>query len=57
MAWLHVNPDITTNEVAKKINKSQSTVEKTIKKLKDAKLIERIGSDRAGHWKVNMKKG
>ncbi len=57
MAWMYIDPNITTNEVAKKINKSQSTVEKTIKKLKVTKLIERVGSDRAGHWKVNVEKG
>jgi len=54
VAWMYVNATITTHKMAVNINKSQSTVEKTIKILKDNKLIERIGSDRAGLWKVNL---
>jgi predicted HTH transcriptional regulator len=51
---MYLNPTITTREIAENINKSQSTVEKIIKKLKSAKLIKRIGSDRAGHWKASL---
>jgi len=54
IALMDTNPEITMIEIAKHINKSQSTVEKVVKILKEAKLIERIGSTKAGFWKVNM---
>jgi ATP-dependent DNA helicase RecG len=54
LASMYVNPDITTSEIAKSIDKSQSTIEKAIKKLKKAKLVDRIGSDRSGYWKVTI---
>jgi ATP-dependent DNA helicase RecG len=46
------NPEIKTSELALNIGKSKSTIEKTIKRMKETQLIERIGSDRAGYWKV-----
>jgi len=51
---VHSNPEIKTSDMAENIGKSKSTVEKTIKKMKEAKLIERIGSDRAGYWKITV---
>jgi ATP-dependent DNA helicase RecG len=53
---LHQNPKIRTNDIAFETGKSQSTIEKTIKKMKDAHLIERIGSDRAGYWQITINK-
>ncbi|NOY96909.1 MAG: winged helix-turn-helix transcriptional regulator [Chlorobi bacterium] len=54
VAWIYLHPEITMEEIAKAIDKSQSTVEKTIKRLKEANLLERIGSTKAGHWKVKL---
>jgi ATP-dependent DNA helicase RecG len=54
LAIIYTDPDVTTSEIAKSIDKSQSTIEKTIKKLKKAKLVDRVGSDRAGYWKVTF---
>lgn len=54
LAIMYVNPNITTGEIARSIDKSQSMVEKTIKKLKEAKMLNRIGSDRAGYWEVTL---
>lgn len=54
VAWIYLIPDITMEEIAKNIGKSQSTVEKTIKKLRETKLLERIGSTKAGHWKIKL---
>ena len=52
MAWMNAKPQITAAEIASKINKSQSTIEKLIKKLREKKIIERIGSTKGGYWKV-----
>lgn len=46
------NPSATANEMARMLSKSLSTAEKTIRRLKKDKIIERIGSDRVGYWKV-----
>lgn len=54
LANMYMESNITTSEIAQGIDKSQSTVEKTIKRLKKAKLVDRIGSDRAGYWKVTL---
>ena len=42
----------TADEIAKKIQKSEPTVERSIKELKTKNLILRIGSDKTGHWEV-----
>ena len=48
------NENITTTEVSKKLGKSRTTVSKIIKSLKERGIIERIGSDRKGQWKLNL---
>jgi len=53
LAWLHTSPSITMREISEDINKSQSTVEKIIKKLREVRIIERIGSTKSGYWKIN----
>ena len=54
MACMHAKPTITIPEIAKRIKKSQSTVDKLISKLKEATEIERVGSTKAGYWKINL---
>jgi len=44
------NPKITLDEIAVTLNKSKSTVSRTIKQLRDAGTISRVGSDKAGYW-------
>lgn len=41
-------------EIAEQINRSVSTIEKTIKKLREAGIIERIGSTKRGRWMINF---
>jgi ATP-dependent DNA helicase RecG len=48
------NCRITTREIAQKAKISSSTVEKNIKKLKQARLLKRLGPDRGGYWEVNL---
>ena len=49
---LKETPDITMDECSIKINKSIRTTKEIFKKLKEEKLIERVGSKKSGHWKV-----
>lgn len=46
------NPNITRNELSKKLNITSDGIKYNLKKLKDNKIIERIGSDKGGYWKV-----
>jgi Fic family protein len=43
---------ITIYEICEKLGMSESGVKKVIKKLKDEKRLQRVGSLRAGHWEV-----
>lgn len=47
------NRDITRKMLAKELNLSMSAIASNLKKLKDNGYIERIGSDKYGHWKTN----
>ncbi len=46
------NPNITQSEVSLKMNYSKRGIEKIIRKLKDKGLIERVGSNKSGYWKI-----
>lgn len=46
------NPEQTIGELSNEIGVSKKTVSKRIKSLKDKGIIERVGSDRKGYWKI-----
>lgn len=46
------NNYIRVAEIAKLVGKSDKTVSRSIKKLKDFRYIERVGDDYNGYWKV-----
>ena len=46
------NPNITVPEIVNHLSIARSAVMKHIKRLKDQGLIERIGPDKGGHWRV-----
>lgn len=46
------NPRITYVLLAKEINKSEETIRRNIKYLVDNGLIERVGPDKTGYWKI-----
>ncbi|MCL1895147.1 MAG: helix-turn-helix domain-containing protein [Clostridiales bacterium] len=46
------NPKMTTKALSEAVGMNERNIRKNIKVLKDAGLIERIGSDKAGYWKV-----
>ena len=43
---------ITAKEISERLKMSLSTVRRKIKELRDNGKIERIGSDKTGHWKI-----
>ena len=43
---------IRTKQISEIINKSEKTVYRAIKQLKEKKFIERIGDDYSGYWKI-----
>lgn len=47
-----VDPTITQEMMAKELNLARSTISSNIKKLKIKGIIDRIGSDRIGYWKI-----
>lgn len=48
------NRDITISDMAKKLEWSRSKVVYYIEKLKQNKIIERVGSSQKGYWKVTI---
>ena len=48
------NPEINVREIAQKLGMSKSAVSRLMQKLKDKKIIERVGSSQKGYWKVLM---
>ena len=49
---INQNNKITATEIGERLNLSLSTVKRRIKELKDSGIIERLGSDKTGHWKI-----
>ncbi|WP_417361570.1 hypothetical protein [Galbibacter sp.] len=45
---------MTTTEMADIIKISTRAIEKQLHKLKREGVIDRIGSDKGGYWKVNL---
>ncbi|MCF0110437.1 MAG: Lrp/AsnC family transcriptional regulator [Erysipelotrichaceae bacterium] len=48
------SPRLSYTEIAATLNLSRKTVSVRIRNLKNKGIIERIGSDRKGYWKVNF---
>ena len=53
MAEMRNNPNITIPQIAKNFGKAKSTVDSCIAVLKKAGVVEHVGSNKAGYWKVN----
>jgi len=49
---IQATPKITIQELANQLTKSVRTIERHIKVLKEKNAIERVGSDKTGHWKL-----
>ncbi len=46
------NPCITQNEIASVLNIARETVNRNMKKLQQEKIIQRLGADKNGSWKI-----
>ena len=49
---LMINPEYTLQFMANEIGVSRKNIAARIKKLKDKGIIERVGSDTKGYWKI-----
>ena len=47
------NPRITRKELVVRLGIGDGTVHRAIQKLKAERIIERIGSNKTGYWKIN----
>ncbi|MBK9247829.1 MAG: HTH domain-containing protein [Ignavibacteria bacterium] len=45
--------NITAHEISERLKISVSTVRRKIKELRNNGRIDRIGSDKTGHWKIS----
>lgn len=52
LALLASDPRLSAKEVAGVLNKTTRTVERHIKQLREQGRIQRVGSDKAGHWEI-----
>jgi ATP-dependent DNA helicase RecG len=50
------NSHITSEEIAEKLDTHERTIKRDIKSLRENGVIERIGGDFGGEWKVCKKK-
>ena len=46
------NPSITQVLMANELGVARSTISSNIQKMKEQRIIERVGSDRKGYWKI-----
>jgi len=49
---LDENPFLSIPEIAERINKSESAVERAIRKLRGESRLKRIGPAKGGYWKI-----
>ena len=52
LALISNNPYGTYSDYAQLLDKSQSTVKRMLKQMKNKELIRRVGADKNGHWEV-----
>ena len=53
LALISEDPAYTSTAIAEKLSISRKTVSQRLKEMKEKDIIERIGSDRKGYWKIN----
>ncbi len=52
LSLIKQNNKIKATEISERLKISLITTKRKIKELKEQKIIERIGSDKTGHWKI-----
>ena len=45
-------PNITQSDIAKKLKVSRQSIATNIKELKDNNVLERVGANKKGYWKI-----
>lgn len=45
-------PDVTIKEIASLLGKSNRRAEEQIRKMKEQKIIRRVGPDKGGYWEL-----
>ena len=50
------NPYLSKEQIAAEIEKSRATVTRALSKLQNEKIIQRIGADKNGYWKIIINK-
>ena len=53
LSLLHEDPAYTYTSLAEKTGLSEKSIFVRLKSLKQKGIIERVGSDKRGHWKIN----
>lgn len=51
---LHANPRMTKPVLSSEVCIGKTAIDNNLTQLKDLGIITRIGSDKAGHWQINM---
>ena len=49
---INSNPNITQKELAQKVNLTEKTIKRNTNKLKEKGILERVGADKNGYWKI-----
>ena len=49
---LRTDPGLTVIELAVRLGKSEITIHRAVRVLREAGLLQRIGPDKGGYWKV-----
>lgn len=50
---MNSNPTFSSQMIADRLDITKRAVEKIIKRLRESSVIERIGSNKSGYWKIN----
>ncbi|GHT38658.1 hypothetical protein AGMMS49965_02740 [Bacteroidia bacterium] len=51
--YLKNDPTLSAKELAALLNKTQRTVERNIRELREQGMLKREGADKTGVWKIN----
>ena len=52
LAVIADNPNLSKEKIAEKIGMSRATVTRALAKLVEIGAIQRVGSDKSGHWEI-----
>ena len=49
---MRASPEITIAEIAVKLRRTERTVERLVRELREQEIIGRVGPAKGGHWEV-----